>query len=59
MKIIQTDLFTVIEADEGKILLAPDDYGAKKYYLGIHDTFENYIEIPEDQYVEPEEPKQD
>lgn len=53
MKITQTDLFTIIEADEGMILVGPDGYGAKMLYLGIYDSPDNYTEINEEDYVEP------
>lgn len=54
MKIIQNNLFTIIEADEGMILVGPDGYGATVYYLGIYDSPDNYTEIPIEDYVEPE-----
>lgn len=53
MKITQTDLFTIIEAEDGMILVGPDGYGSTTYYLGIYDSPENYIEIPESEYIEP------
>ena len=55
MKIIQTDLFTIIEADEGMILVGPDGYGAKMLYLGIYDSPDNYTEINEEDYIEPQQ----
>lgn len=55
MIITQTDLFTMIEADEGMILVDKDGYGAKLLYLGIYDSADNYKEIPLDEYVEPVE----
>lgn len=54
MKITQTDLFTIIEADEGMILVGQDGYGAKMLYLGIYDSPDNYTEINEEDYIEPE-----
>lgn len=58
MKMIKTTL-TELRADEGMILVGPDGYGAKLLYLGIYDSPDNYTEIPESDYVEPEpeEPK--
>ncbi len=58
MKITTTNLFTIIEADEGMILIDPEGYGATKIYLGIYDSPNNYLEIPVDEYEEPnpEEP---
>lgn len=55
MKIIQGELFTTIEADEGMILVGPDGYGAKMLYLGIYDSPENYTEINEEDYIEPQQ----
>ena len=55
MIITQTDLFTMIEADEDMILVDKDGYGAKLLYLGCNDSPDNYIEIPEEEYIEPEE----
>ena len=46
-----------LRADEGMILVGPDGYGAKLLYLGIYDSPDNYKEIPESEYVEPEEPE--
>lgn len=60
MKINQTNLFTIIEAEEGMILINKEGYGAYKIYLGINDSPDNYKEIPEDDYIEPtpeEEPE--
>jgi hypothetical protein len=54
MKMKETTL-TELRAEEGMILVGPDGYGAKLLYLGIYDSPENYTEIPEEQYVEPEE----
>lgn len=53
MKMIKTTL-TELRADEGMILVGPDGYGAKLLYLGIYDSPDNYTEIPESEYVEPE-----
>ena len=53
MKMIRTTL-TELRADEGMILVGPDGYGAKLLYLGIYDSPDNYTEIPESEYVEPE-----
>ena len=54
MKINETKLVK-IEAEEGMILVSKiDGYGAKLLYLGIYDSPDNYEEIPEDEYVEPE-----
>lgn len=50
---IKTTL-TELRADEGMILVGPDGYGAKLLYLGIYDSPDNYTEIPESEYVEPE-----
>ena len=58
MKATKT-MLTRLEAEEGMILVGPDGYGAKLLYLGIYDSPDNYKEIPEDEYIEPEEPKQD
>lgn len=53
MKMIRTTL-TELRADEGMILVGPDGYGAKLLYLGIYDSPDNYTEIPESEYIEPE-----
>lgn len=60
MKMTRTTL-TELRADEGKILVGPDGYGAKLLYLGIYDSPDNYTEIPEEDYVEPqpEEPEEE
>ena len=55
MKITNTTLVE-LKAEEGMILVGPDGYGSKLIYLGIYDSPENYNEIPEEEYVEPEEP---
>lgn len=52
MKMIKTTL-TELRADEGMILVGPDGYGAKLLYLGIYDSPDNYVEIPESEYIEP------
>lgn len=59
MKMKETTL-TELRADEGMILVGPDGYGAKLLYLGIYDSPDNYTEIPEEEYVEPqpEEPEE-
>lgn len=59
MKITNTTLVE-LKAEEGMILVGPDGYGAKLLYLGIYDSPDNYTEIPESEYVEPnpEEPEQ-
>ena len=54
MKMKETTL-TELRAEEGMILIGPDGYGAKLLYLGIYDSPENYKEIPEEDYVEPDE----
>lgn len=54
MKTTKTTL-TKLEAEEGMILVGPDGYGAKLLYLGIYDSPDNYTEIPEEDYIEPEE----
>lgn len=54
MKITNKELFTIIEADEGMILIDKDGYGSTMIYLGIYDSPENYTEIPVGEYVEPE-----
>ena len=54
MKITNKELFTIIEADEGMILIDSEGYGATMIYLGIYDSPENYTEIPVGEYVEPE-----
>ena len=55
MKINETKLVK-IEAEEGMILVSKiDGYGAKLLYLGIYDSPENYKEILEEDYVEPDE----
>lgn len=56
MKITETNLFTIIEAEDGMILVGSDGYGAKMYYLGVYDSPYNYREILECEYVEPVEP---
>ena len=53
MKIEKT-LLTKLEAEEGKILVDKEGYGAKLIYLGIYDSPDNYTEIDEAEYVEPE-----
>ena len=54
MKMSKTTL-TELRADEGMILVSKiDGYGAKLLYLGIYDSPDNYEEIPEEDYVEPE-----
>ena len=53
MKITNTTLVE-LRADEGMILVDKDGYGAKLLYLGIYDSPDNYTEIPESEYVEPE-----
>jgi hypothetical protein len=60
MKMTKTTL-TELRADEGKILVGPDGWGAKLLYLGIYDSPDNYTEIPESEYVEPqpEEPEEE
>lgn len=58
MKVLNTNLFTVIEADEGMILVDKEGYGATMIYLGIYDSPDNYTEIPEEDYVEPEIPEE-
>ena len=60
MKMTKTTL-TELRADEGMILVGPDGYGAKLLYLGIYDSPDNYTEIPESEYVEPqpEEPEEE
>lgn len=57
MKMIKTTL-TELRADEGMILVGPDGYGAKLLYLGIYDSPDNYTEIPEEDYIEPEVPEE-
>ena len=59
MKITNTTLVE-LKAEEGMILVGPDGYGAKLLYLGIYDSPDNYTEIPESEYVEPnpEEPEE-
>lgn len=54
MEMKQTTLIE-LKAEEGMILVGPDGYGAKLLYLGIYDSPDNYKEIPESEYVEPEE----
>ena len=58
MKIDKT-LLTKLEAEEGKILVDKEGYGAKLIYLGIYDSPDNYTEIDEAEYVEPEIPGQE
>ena len=53
MKIEKT-ILTALEADEGKILVDKEGFGAKLIYLGIYDSPDNYKEIDESEYVEPE-----
>lgn len=55
MKISEAKLIK-LEAEEGKILVDKSTgYGAKLLYLGIYDSPENYKEIPEEDYIEPDE----
>ena len=56
---IEKALLTKLEADEGKILVDKEGYGAKLIYLGIYDSPDNYREIDEAEYVEPEIPGQE
>lgn len=58
MKIEKT-LLTKLEAEEGKILVDKEGYGAKLIYLGIYDSPDNYREIDEAEYVEPAIPGQE
>ena len=58
MKIEKT-MLTKLEAEEGKILVDKEGYGAKLIYLGIYDSPDNYTEIDEAEYVEPEIPGQE
>lgn len=58
MKIEKT-ILTTLEAEEGKILVDKEGFGAKLIYLGIHDSPDNYKEIDEAEYVEPEIPGQE
>lgn len=58
MKIEKTILIT-LEAEEGKILVDKEGFGAKLIYLGIYDSPDNYKEIDEAEYVEPEIPGQE
>ena len=53
MKIAKTTL-TELRADEGKVLVNKDGFGAKVVYLGIYDSPDNYTEINEEDYVRPE-----
>jgi hypothetical protein len=56
MKVIEKELFTVIEAEENYILINKQTReGAFVIYLGKNDSPDNYEEIPEDEYVEPEQ----
>ena len=57
MKMIRTTLVE-LRADEGMILVDKDGYGAKLLYLGIYDSPDNYTEIPEEDYIEPEVPEE-
>lgn len=57
MKMIRAKLTQLI-ADEGMILVDKDGYGAKLLYLGIYDSPDNYTEIPEEDYIEPEVPEE-
>lgn len=55
MKVIEKDLFTMIEAEEKYILVNKQTReGAFVIYLGKNDSPDNYEEIPEDEYVDPE-----
>ena len=58
MKIEKT-ILTALEADEGKILVDKEGFGAKLIYLGIYDSPDNCREIDEAEYVEPEIPGQE
>lgn len=58
MKIEKT-MLTKLEAEEGKILVDKEGFGAKLIYLGIYDSPDNYKEIDEAEYVEPEIPGQE
>ena len=51
---IKNTTLVELKADDGKILVGPDGYGAKLLYLGIYDSPDNYTEIPVEEYVEPE-----
>jgi cytochrome b involved in lipid metabolism len=57
MKIMVKDLFTIIESEEGMVLIDKDGYSATKIYLGKYDSPDNYTEIPEDEYVDPNPPE--
>ena len=57
MKMIRAKLIE-LRADEGMILVDKDGYGAKLLYLGIYDSPNNYTEIPEEDYIEPEVPEE-
>ena len=54
MKITNTTLVE-LRADEGMILVDENGYGAKLIYLGIYDSPNNYKEILESEYIEPQE----
>lgn len=54
MKIKNTTLVK-LKAEEGMILVNKiTGYGAKIIYLGVYDSPDNYEEIKEEDYVEPE-----
>ena len=57
MQVKETKLVE-LRADEGKILVNKEGYGATLIYLGIYDSADNYTEINIEDYVEPvvEEP---
>lgn len=54
MQVKETKLVE-LRADEGKILVGKDGYGATLIYLGIHDSADNYKEINIEEYIEPVE----
>ena len=54
MKITNTTLVE-LKAEEGMILVGPDGYGSKLIYLGIYDSPDNYTEINEEDYIEPQQ----
>ena len=56
---IEKAILTKLEAEEGKILVDKEGYGAKLIYLGFYDSPDNYREIDEAEYVEPEIPGQE
>lgn len=51
MRVINTDLLTLLEADEGYLLYSPaTNQYYKKVYLGKNDSPDNYREVIDEEY---------